>query len=77
MSTLHMSFMVLVTVVQFAGLDDGLLREADAQAEAYASQVYVCTCDLYSLPHPLTSQQDFLRGLESVKKKTAPAFQGS
>jgi hypothetical protein len=25
--------------VQFSGLDDGLLKEADAQAEAYTSQV--------------------------------------
>lgn len=31
--------MYLFARLQFAGLDDGLVKEADAQAQAYTSQV--------------------------------------
>ena len=38
--------MLLAVCVKFAGLDDGLVKEADAQAEAYTSEVSFCVNDI-------------------------------
>mmetsp|Transcript_19825 Transcript_19825/g.28511 ORF Transcript_19825/g.28511 Transcript_19825/m.28511 type:complete len:286 (-) Transcript_19825:61-918(-) len=44
-------------ITKFANLDEGLLREANSQAEAYGSK-------------------DFLAGLEAIKTKSKPRFNG-
>ena len=43
--------------LKFRDLDDGLVREADAQSEAYSSK-------------------DFIIGLDAVKNRVNPKFQG-
>jgi hypothetical protein len=66
-------------------LDDGLLREADAQAAAYASQVLHTTRSwldtlncvvVFDVDEVTCVEQDFLIGLEATKSRKTPQFKG-